>query len=168
MGSSLREAFIICLNFQCSHIKMEKKKLEAEVIKLIVKFILKELWGAESHVAFFFFFQEFSFCCFLSSDFKGFSKERLVLFLTYRPSQSSCVGFVSPGVSCPASLSSSPLPQNLPHTRVSICVTNGAVSHYLPILVWVKSKDCEYLSILVLPLSKEAENKFIAFYVFES
>lgn len=55
MGSSLREAFIICLNFQCSHIKMEKKKLEAEVIKLIVKFILKELWGAESHVAFFFF-----------------------------------------------------------------------------------------------------------------
>lgn len=56
-GSSLREAFIICLNFQWSQYKNEKKKttLEAEVIKLIVKPTLKELWGAESHVTFFFF-----------------------------------------------------------------------------------------------------------------
>lgn len=53
-GSSLRETFIICMNFQCNQYKNEKKKLEAEVIKLIVKCTLKELWGAESHRAYFF------------------------------------------------------------------------------------------------------------------
>lgn len=65
----------MCLNFQCGLNKREKKKLEAEVIKVIVKPTLKEVWGAESLVPFLYFL-EFSFCCFLSSDFKGFSKGR--------------------------------------------------------------------------------------------
>lgn len=37
-----------------ANIKMKKKKMAAEVIKLIVKPAVKELWGAKSHVGFFF------------------------------------------------------------------------------------------------------------------
>ena len=72
-GSSLREAFIICLNFQCRQYKNEKQKLEAEVIKLIVKPTLTELWGAENHVAFFFF--NFLFVGFFQVIAKAFQRE---------------------------------------------------------------------------------------------
>lgn len=103
--SSLREAFTICPHFQCSQYKNKKPKLEAEVIKLKVKPTLMELGGEESRRFGCFFFLEFSFCCLLSSDFKDFSKGRLVLFPSCAPSQCSRLGFDSPGV-----------PQNLPHT----------------------------------------------------
>lgn len=52
-GSLLGEAFIICLNFHCNQYKNEKK-IKSEVIKLIVKPTLQELWGAENHIAYFF------------------------------------------------------------------------------------------------------------------
>lgn len=50
-----------------------KKKLEAEVIKLIVKRTLKELWGAESHRAY--FFRSLPFVAFFQVISKTFQME---------------------------------------------------------------------------------------------
>lgn len=72
--------------------------------------------------------------------------------LSTKAEQSCGVCFTWSSLPC-----SGPQPQNLPHTRVSICITNGAVTHYVTILVWVESKDCEYMSVLVMPFSKEDE-----------
>lgn len=54
--SLLREAFTVCPHFQCSQYKNKKTKLEAEVIKLIVKLTLMEVGGEESHKFGFVFF----------------------------------------------------------------------------------------------------------------
>lgn len=108
----------------------------------------------------FFLFSFFSFFLLRSFPFVTFKlfqrlfKEKIgaVPDLSSKAEQSRGVCFTWSSLPC-----SGPQPQNLPHTRVSICVTNGAVSHYVTLLVWVKSKDCEYISVLVMPLSKEGE-----------
>lgn len=131
------------------------------MIKLLATCTPEEVWGADGHVTFFFW--EFSFCCFLSSNFKGFSKERSVLLLSSPPSQGSRVGFVSLELLAqPPQAHSLCLETCCPLGCPKCCCVSASPS-------CLGQKQRQRLSLLSILLSKEAKNKFIiAFYALES
>lgn len=131
------------------------------MIKLLATCTPEEVWGADGHVTFFFW--EFSFCCFLSSNFKGFSKERSVLLLSSPPSQGSRVGFVSLELLAqPPQAHGLCLETCCPLGCPKCCCVSASLS-------CLGQQQRQRLSLLAILLSKEAKNKFIiAFYALES